>query len=142
MSQSGAQAAAFFRDVARERTVWFVRDDAGSPAPMDSSGRRSAPFWSTAARARRAAELWAGNLRVESLTLDYWRNVDLTDLADEQLLVGINWSGPRLVGWSFTVPEVINRLTRALGESSAGPAPASGQASDPGVPHPCPIGWR
>lgn len=74
--------------------------------------------------------------------MDYWRNVDLTDLADEQLLVGINWSGPRLVGWSFTVPEVINRLTRALGESSAGPAPASGQASDPGVPHPCPIGWR
>jgi hypothetical protein len=60
------------------------------------------------------------------MTLDHWRNAELPDLADEQLLVGINWSGPRLVGWSFTVPEVINRLTHALGESCPGPAPTSG----------------
>lgn len=84
------------------------------------------PFWSTAARTNRAAKLWGGNLRVECLTLDHWRNAELPDLADEQLLVGINWSGPRLVGWSFTVPEVINPLTRALGESSPGPASAFG----------------
>ncbi|WP_406274830.1 DUF2750 domain-containing protein [Actinacidiphila glaucinigra] len=105
---------------------WFVRDDAGSPASMDSSGRRSAPYWSTAARAKRAAELWGGNLRVEPMTLDHWRDAELPVLAQEQLLVGINWSGPRLVGWSFTVPEVINRLIHALGESSSGRTPASG----------------
>ncbi len=25
-------------------------------------------------------------------------------------MIGINWSGPRLVGWSFTPAEVLNRL--------------------------------
>jgi hypothetical protein len=31
MSQSGAQAAAFFRDVVSHGVVWYVRDDQGSP---------------------------------------------------------------------------------------------------------------
>lgn len=25
-------------------------------------------------------------------------------------MIGINWSGPRFVGWSFTPVEVLNRL--------------------------------
>jgi hypothetical protein len=28
-------------------------------------------------------------------------------------VIGINWSGPRLVGWSFTSDEVLNRLSAA-----------------------------
>ena len=36
MSTSGAQAAAFFRDVVRHGTVWWVRDEEGSPAPVGS----------------------------------------------------------------------------------------------------------
>jgi hypothetical protein len=28
-------------------------------------------------------------------------------------MIGINWSGPRLVGWSFTPKEVFNRLAVA-----------------------------
>lgn len=28
-------------------------------------------------------------------------------------MIGINWSGPRLVGWSFTPMEVLNRLAAA-----------------------------
>jgi len=31
-------------------------------------------------------------------------------LADEDYLIGINWTGTRLVGWEFTVDEVLNRL--------------------------------
>ncbi|MEV8433990.1 hypothetical protein PGH47_41925 [Streptomyces sp. HUAS 31] len=26
------------------------------------------------------------------------------------LVIGINWSGPRLVGWSFTSVQVLNRV--------------------------------
>jgi hypothetical protein len=38
VSQSGSQAAAFFRDLARHRQVWCLRDDRGSSAPKTDSG--------------------------------------------------------------------------------------------------------
>ncbi|MFD1373401.1 DUF2750 domain-containing protein [Actinoplanes sichuanensis] len=68
VSQSGSQAAAFFREVARHQVVWWVRDDQGSPAPEVSTGVRAMPFWSSPVRAQRAAEIWGGGLRPESMT--------------------------------------------------------------------------
>ncbi|MFP8886009.1 DUF2750 domain-containing protein [Streptomyces mangrovi] len=113
MSQSGAQAAAFFRDVPRSRTVWFVQDEQGSPVPRDSDGTRSLPFWSTSARATRAARVWGHGLWVASMPLEQWLEAELPSAAEDGLLIGINWSGPRLVGWSFTVAETLNRLAAA-----------------------------
>ncbi|WP_204299686.1 DUF2750 domain-containing protein [Actinoplanes campanulatus] len=109
MSQSGSQAAAFFNEVARYRV------DQGSPAPMTSSGRRAMPYWSSKARAQRAIKVWGGDLRVASMTLEKWRDEDLPQLAEEDLRVGINWTGPRLTGWDITVSEALNRLDQALG---------------------------
>jgi hypothetical protein len=54
--------------------------------------------------------------------LAVWRNVKLPELEKAGLLVGINWSGSRLVGWDFTVAEVVNRLAYALGEGPYGSA--------------------
>ena len=48
------------------------------------------------------------------MTLQKWRDEDLPLLAEEGLRAGINWTGTRLVGWDFTVPEVLNRLDHAL----------------------------
>ena len=98
MSQSGSQAVAFFREVASHRTVWYVRDDNGSPAPTTSSGARAMPYWSSQARAQRAADIWGNDLRPVSLSLETWRDDELPELADEGYRVGINWTGPRLVG--------------------------------------------
>jgi hypothetical protein len=116
MSQSGSQAAAFFREITRNRIVWCVRDDLGSPAPITSSGKRAVPYWSTLARARRAAETWGQGLRAESLSLDTWRERELPQVARDGLLVGINWTGRRLAGWDFTVEEALNRLAIAESE--------------------------
>ncbi|WP_436535709.1 DUF2750 domain-containing protein [Actinoplanes sp. HUAS TT8] len=115
MSQSGSQAAAFFNEVARHQVVWYTRNDQGSPAPMTSSGSRAMPYWSSKARAQRAVEVWGGDLRVASMTLQKWRDEDLPQLAEEGLRAGINWTGPRLTGWDFTVAETLNRLDQALG---------------------------
>jgi hypothetical protein len=87
-----------------------------SVAPKTSSGKRAVPYWSSRARAKRAAEIWAGGLRPVAVTLDAWRADELPELAAEDYLVGINWTGPRLVGWEFTVPEVLNRLSHVLHE--------------------------
>jgi Protein of unknown function (DUF2750) len=73
------------------------------------------PYWSSKARARRAIEVWGGDLRVASMTLQKWRDEDLPRLAEEGLRAGINWTGPRLTGWDFTVPEALNRLDQVLG---------------------------
>jgi hypothetical protein len=110
MSQSGSQAAAFFRDVHQSRVVWLVRDNDGCPTSLSADGTRSLPFWSTSARAQRAAKIWGNGLWVESMSLDDWRARELPDVAREGLMVGINWSGPRLVGCTFTPMEVLNGL--------------------------------
>ncbi|MFI1361146.1 DUF2750 domain-containing protein [Streptomyces sp. NPDC020898] len=110
MSQSGSQAAAFFRDARRSGVVWLVRDDEGSPTHLAADGTRSLPYWSTSARAARAAKIWGNGLRVESMPLDIWRDRELPAVTAEGLVIGINWSGPRLVGWSFTPVEVLRRL--------------------------------
>ncbi|MBM7518641.1 DUF2750 domain-containing protein [Nocardioides nitrophenolicus] len=120
MSTSGAQAAAFFRDVARTNLVWWVRDEDGSPAPISESGQRAFPYWSSEARARRAATLWGSQFRALSMPLDHWRSVELPDLDRGGFRVGINWSGSRLTGWDFAVSEVVTRLAHALGETTAG----------------------
>jgi hypothetical protein len=44
------------------------------------------------------------------MPLDTWCERVLHDAARDGLVIGINWSGPRLVGWSFTSVEVLNRL--------------------------------
>jgi len=116
VSQSGSQAAAFFTEVARHRVVWYVRDDLGSPVPEISSGERAFPYWSSESRAQRAAGIWGGGLRVASTSLEAWRTAALPELAADGLRVGVNWTGPRLVGWDFTVAEVVNRLAYVLRE--------------------------
>lgn len=116
MSQSGSQAAAFFREVARSQIVWLVRDDQGSPTPMTSSGMQAMPYWSSRARAQRAADIWGQGLRPVLISLAVWRDSDLPDLAAGGYRVGINWTGPRLVGWDFAVTEVLNRLAHVLRE--------------------------
>ncbi|MEV4535494.1 DUF2750 domain-containing protein [Asanoa sp. NPDC049518] len=116
MSASGAQAAAFFREVVESRTVWWVRDDKGSPVPVSEDGQAAFPYWSSEERALRAARLWGPEFRVVSMPLDNWRNAALPDLARDSFRVGINWSGPNLTGWDFAVDEVHNRLAQALGE--------------------------
>jgi hypothetical protein len=120
MTQSAAQAAAFFHELAQHYVVWEVRDDVGSPAPITPSGQRAKPFWSSVARAKRAAGRWGGELRAESKPLEEWRSQELPSLERDGLLVGINWTGSRLAGWDFTVHEVLNRLAHALGEQNAG----------------------
>ncbi|MFE6975407.1 DUF2750 domain-containing protein [Streptomyces sp. NPDC057682] len=116
MSTSGAQTSAFFRDVARKRIVWWVRDDEGSPVPVSGSGQPAFPYWSSESRAEHAARVWGPSFGAVSMPLEHWRDAALPALAGEGLRVGINWSGPRLTGWDFTVAEVANRLAHALGE--------------------------
>ncbi|GGT22688.1 DUF2750 domain-containing protein [Nonomuraea spiralis] len=95
MSQSGAQAAAFFRALASNRAVWTLQDENGCPALMTPSGRRSIPFWSSRSRADkiiRTVPAYA-SMELTEIDIDNWVLEWLPDLKRDDLLVGINWSG-------------------------------------------------
>ena len=47
MSQSAAQATAFFKEVSESGIVWAIKDENGFPAPLGESGVRAMPFWSS-----------------------------------------------------------------------------------------------
>ena len=115
MSQSAAQAAAFFRDVTCTGRLWTVRDADGYPAPMNSQGQRSQPFWSTEARVRRIIKTVPAysTLDPEELDLARWRERWLPSLQQDGLLIGLNWTGPQAKGYDFTPNEVIARLNAA-----------------------------
>lgn len=112
MSQSASQAAAFFVEVSSTGRLWTVRDDGGYPAPINTEGRRSAPFWSSEARVRRViANVPAyGGFVVDELDLDTWRTRWLPGLRRDGLLVGLNWTGPRATGYDLSPDDVLARL--------------------------------
>jgi hypothetical protein len=112
MTQSAAQAAAFFTEVSRSGILWTLRDSGGYPSPLNTDGRRSCPFWSSEARARRIVArvpAYAG-FEPEQLPLETWRDRWLPGLRSDGFLVGLNWTGPRATGYDLTPDEVIARL--------------------------------
>ncbi|GGT22141.1 DUF2750 domain-containing protein [Nonomuraea spiralis] len=115
MSQSGAQAAAFFRDVVARRRLWTVQDGDGCPAPPTARGRRSMPFWSSLAgveKVIRTAPAYAA-MEPREIGVDEWVGEWLPGLERDGLLVGVNWSGRRVVGWDLEVEHVLARLEAA-----------------------------
>jgi hypothetical protein len=101
VSQAASQATAFYRDVARNHKMWTIRDEQGFPAPKTSDGTRAQPFWSSLSRAQRIVETvpaYKGMWPVEiswAEFCDKW----LTELERDGQKVGLNWSGPKAVGY-------------------------------------------
>ena len=108
MSQASSQAWAFYREVAKTRVVWAIRDDGGFPSPMSVSGQRAMPFWSSKSRAQRIIEnapAYAGFTPVEigwSEFVERW----IPGLEKDGLLAGVNWSGPRVLGYDLRPTEL------------------------------------
>ena len=101
MSQAASQAAAFYREVVASGRVWGIRDKGGFPAPDGDGGKRAMPFWSSDQRARNivaTVPAYAGFEPVE-IELEVFRKRWLVGLERDGLTVGVNWSGPRALGY-------------------------------------------
>ncbi len=101
MSQAASQATAFYRDVARTHTLWTIRDAGGYPAPKTSDGTRAQPFWSTLSRAQRTiatVPAYRGFVPVEISWAEFVERW-LPELERDGMKVGLNWSGPKAVGY-------------------------------------------
>ncbi|GIH52574.1 hypothetical protein Mro03_77530 [Microbispora rosea subsp. rosea] len=75
------------------------------------------PFWSSAARVKKIIDTVTGYSEFESveIPLDVWLSKWLPDLSEDGILIGINWSGARAVGWDLEVKDVIARIAAAQG---------------------------
>ncbi|GIU35724.1 DUF2750 domain-containing protein [Shewanella schlegeliana] len=101
MSQSASQARSFYRDVAKQKSVWGIRDDKGIPAPLGDNGKRAMPFWSTRSRAEKVVstvDAYKG-FEIFELSWQEFRDKWLIGLDKDGLSVGVNWSGSRATGY-------------------------------------------
>lgn len=112
MSQSSLHADAFYQEVVKHGKVWGIKDEKGIPAPIGESGQRAMPFWSSLKRAKAVIETVEAYAKFEAfeITLAEFSNKWLVGLENDGLLVGINWSGERAVGYDvhpMTVKQAI-----------------------------------
>lgn len=112
MTVSAAHLSAFFSEVLTHQAVFTIRDAGGVPAPKGADGRRAMPFWSLETRAQRVLEGVPAyrSFTPIRLTLEEFRARWLPGLAEDGLLVGINWSGKAATGYVLAPDEVEARL--------------------------------
>jgi hypothetical protein len=115
MSQASSQAWAFYRDVASNRVLWTVRDAGGFPAPVTASGKRAQPFWSSRSRVERIVKSVPAYSGFEPYEVSWedFCNKWVPGLANDGLLIGVNWSGKRAVGYDIE-PERLQQSVQAL----------------------------
>ena len=108
MSQSASQASSFYKEVADTKKVWTLRDYGGFPAPMNSEGKRSQPFWSSLSRVQKIINDVSAYSSFEPVEIS-WEDFSkkwVPGLSHEGVLVGVNWSGSRATGYDIE-PETI-----------------------------------
>lgn len=109
MTQSAAQADAFYKEVVDGGEVWSIRDALGIPAPKNQDGQRSMPFWSKQSRVELVSKLPVYNgFEITPIPLIEWRERWLPGLEKDGILVGLNWSGARATGYDIQ-PDVVEK---------------------------------
>ena len=113
MGQSASQAAAFYKDVAKNKTLWTCQDENGVPAPLKPDGRRSMPFWSSLSRTQKIIASVPDYAAFEplELSLDSFIKDWAPSLREGKLLVGLNWSGLNATGYDLEVNDVISNIS-------------------------------
>jgi hypothetical protein len=108
MSQASSQAWVFYREVAKNRKVWTIRDADGFPQPKTSDGSRAQPFWSSLSRVRRiikSARAYAG-FEPHELSWEEFCAKWVPGLTKDGVKIGVNWSGQKVVGYDIEAERV------------------------------------
>ena len=112
MTVAAAHASAFYRDVAVTGIIWTIRDAGGFPT---SNG--AMPFWSSQSRTEKIistvpayADFSPVEIPVEDF-LESW----IPGLERDKLMVGINWSGARAMGYEVEPRTVATAIAVARG---------------------------
>ncbi|WP_413662918.1 DUF2750 domain-containing protein [Microbulbifer sp. ANSA003] len=120
MGQSASQAAAFYRDVAKNGKLWTCKDEGGNPAPLTSSGKRAMPFWSTHSRVQKIIKNVPAYsiFEPQELTWEEFEKEWAPNLTDSELLIGVNWSGKNATGYDLEPSDVIANVSYYLDKNT------------------------
>jgi hypothetical protein len=115
LSQVSSQAWAFYREVAANRVLWTIRDDAGFPTFTTDTGETAHPFWSSRARVERiikSVPAYAGFVPFQISWEDFcgkW----VPGMTKDEILAGVNWSGKRAKGYDVA-PERLRQSVQVM----------------------------
>jgi hypothetical protein len=117
MSQSASQAAAFYRDVAKNGSVWLLNDDEGQVPIARQDDHDVTPVWSTKSRLEKTVKHLGPGFQANEPTEMSWedfRDDLLPTLEEEGVRIGVNWSGEKAVGYDIEVPDLIRNVEAAM----------------------------
>jgi len=117
MTQAASQAWAFYRDIAKNKKVWTIRDEGGFPAPKNRDGKRAHPFWSSLSRVQKIIKrvpAYAGFTPYEISWTDFCQRW-VPGMTRDGLLVGVNWSGKKALGYDIE-PRQVQKSVEAIME--------------------------
>jgi hypothetical protein len=120
VSQSASQAHAFYRDVAKSRTMWTVRKGDIFASVQKPNGTTAVPFWSTLSRVQKIIKtvpVYSGGEPVE-VPWDEFLSKWIPDLRKNQWLIGVNWSGKHATGYDLEPDWVLTCVNAVEHESS------------------------
>jgi hypothetical protein len=103
MSISSIHAHEFYKQIAKDKKVWTIKDSGGFPAPKNSEGKRAQPFWSSITRVQKIIINVSAytNFEPYEITWECFRDKWLPGLKKDGILIGINWSGNKAKGYDI-----------------------------------------
>ncbi|MGV9805568.1 DUF2750 domain-containing protein [Micromonospora chersina] len=120
MSVSAAQSAAFRKEAPAAGHVWTVLEDDSYIAPHKPDGSRAMPFWSRQSRAQRVVDhvpAYSG-LEIVAIPFDAWLRDLVPWLAEQGVLIGVNWSGERATGYDVSPQDILGWFAAPAGTPS------------------------
>ena len=116
MSIAAAQASKFYAQAAKEKLVFtFTEGDSYLVFPVQ--GKDVIPFWSSRSRMAtvQSAHPKYRNFTVCELPLAEFLAKTLTRLQEDDIHIGVNWSGPRLTGYDISAADLRRNIEHWLG---------------------------
>jgi hypothetical protein len=114
---AGAHAHQFFRDVAKNKSVWTLGTSKG-PITFESHGTQVMALFSTRKRAEKLVATAPGYEKFVVLGISWpdferlWRDV----LNERAIHIGLNWSGSRANGFEMPANAVFESVRAASSE--------------------------
>ncbi len=107
MSVAAAQASKFYEQVAVDRKVYTFMDD-DSFLVFRKDGNDVVPFWSSRTRLEKIAKMHPKfkASAIFEFSLEEFMTKTLLQLEEENICIGVNWSGSRLVGYDIPISEL------------------------------------
>ncbi len=112
MTQSSLHYNEFISSIVMGNDVYTVFDSGGYPAPFGDGGKRAMPFWSSENRVKliiKNVKAYSG-MKVERIKNGDFIHKWLSELANDQLNVGCNWSGKSARGYDCSPDDIANAI--------------------------------